>query len=59
MFGVEDELEKVGLQTYVPRKIIKDLPLEPISAALKWKHLTDLKLTDPDLKTQARIDLLL
>ena len=41
------------------KKITKDLPLQPIPIALKWDHLTDLKLADPDFRTPARIDLLL
>ena len=57
--GVEDDSEKVGVDAYVLRKITRDLPIEPIPAALKWEHLTDLKLADPDFRTPARIDLLL
>ena len=56
--GVEDDLEKVRVETYV-LKITKDLPLEPIPVALKWDHLSDLKLADPDFGTLALIDLLL
>ena len=61
MFGAEDDSERVGVETYVFKKITKDLPLEPtcIPAALKWQHLTDLKLADLDFRTPARIDLLL
>ena len=57
--GVEDDSEKVGVEAYVLKKITKDLPLEPIPTALKWDHLSDLKLADPDFRTPARIDLLL
>ena len=57
--GVEDDSEKVGVEAYVLKKITKDLPLEPIPVALKWDHLSDLKLADPDFRTPARIDLLL
>ena len=59
--GIEDDLEKVGVEAYVLKKITKDLhvPLESIPAALKWDHLLDLKLADPDFRTPARIDLLL
>ena len=31
------------------KKITKDLPLEPIPVLLKWDHLYDLKLADPEL----------
>ena len=48
VFGIEDDLEKAGVEAYVLKKITNDLPLEPILAALKWDHLTDLKLGDPD-----------
>ena len=41
------------------KKIIKDLPLHPILVSLKWEYLSDLKLADSDLRTPARIDLLL
>ena len=57
--GVEDDLERVGVQAYVLKKIINDLPLEPIPVALKWGHLSDLKLAYPNFRTQARIDMLL
>ena len=57
--GVEDDSEKVGVEAYVLKKITKDLPLNPIPVTLKWDHLTDLKLADPDFRTPARIDLLL
>ena len=40
------------------KKITKDLPLEPFTVALKWDHLSDLKLTDSDFRTPASIDLL-
>ena len=59
MSGVDDDSEKVGVDAYVLKKITKDLPLEPIPAAIKWEHLSDLKLADPDFRTPARIDLLL
>ena len=37
----------------------KDLPLHSILVALKWDHLSDLKLADFGFRTPARIDLLL
>ena len=37
----------------------KDLPLHPIPLALKWNHLSDLSPIDYDIRTPARIDLLL
>ena len=40
-------------------KITNDLPLEPIPLALKWEHLSDLKLADPEFRTPGRVDLLL
>ena len=57
--GVDDDSEKVGVEAYVLPKITKDLPVEPIPLALKWEHLSDLKLADPEFRTPARIDLLL
>ena len=41
------------------KKITKDLPLHPIPLALKWDHISDLKLAYPEFRTLARIDLLL
>ena len=43
---MEDDTEKVGVLAYVLKKITKDLPLHPIPVALKWDHLSDLKLAD-------------
>ena len=57
--GMDDEAEKIGVEAYVLNKITKDLPLEPIPLALKWEHLSDLKLADPEFRTPARVDLLL
>ena len=57
--GVEDDAEKIGVEAYILNKITKDLPLHPIPLALKWDHLSDLKLADPEFRTPARIDLLL
>ena len=57
--GIEDDTEKVEIEAYVLKKITKDLPLHPIPVALKWEHLSDLKLEDSDFRTPARIDLLL
>ena len=57
--GIEDDAKKVEVEAYVLKKITKDLPLHPILVALKWDHLSDLKLADSDFRTPARIDLLL
>ena len=57
--GVEDGAEKIGVEAYVLKKVTKDLPLHPIPIALKWDHLSDLELADPEFRTPARIDLLL
>ena len=61
MSGVKDNSQKahVGVEAYVLKKITKDLPLEPIPTSLKWDHLSDLNLADPDFRTPARIDLVL
>ena len=59
MSDVADDLNKVGVEAYVLKKITKDLPLEPIPASLKWDHLTYLKLADPTFRIRAIIDLLL
>ena len=59
MSGVKDDSEKVGIEAYVLKKITQDLPLEPIPVVLKWDHLSNLKLADPEFRTPARIDLLL
>ena len=47
------------VEAYVLKKVTKDLPLHPIPLALKWDHLSDLELADPEFRTPARIDLLL
>ena len=57
--GVEDDVEKIGVEVYVLKKFTKDLPLHPIPFALKWDHLSDLELVNPEFRTPARIDLLL
>ena len=57
--GVEDGAEKIGVEAYVLKKVTRDLPLHPIPIALKWDHLSNLELADPDFRTSARIDLLL
>ena len=57
--GIEDEVVKVGVEAYMLKRITKDLPLHPILVALKWDHLTDLKLADSNFRTSARIDMLL
>ena len=41
------------------KKVTKDLPLHPIPLTLKWDHISDLELADPEFRTPARIDLLL
>ena len=58
--GVEDDYaEKIRVEAYMLKKITKDLPLHPISLALKWDHLSDLELADTELRIPARIDMLL
>ena len=57
--GIEDDAEKIGVEAYVLKKVTKDLPLHPIPLALKWDHISDLELADPEFRTPARIDLLL
>ena len=57
--GVEDGAEKIGVEAYVLKKVTRDLPLHPIPIALKWDHLSNLELADPEFRTPARIDLLL
>ena len=59
--GIENDVEETGVEAYMLRKITKDLhvPLHPIPLALKWGHLSDLKLADSEFRTLARIDLLL
>ena len=59
MSGIEDEEVKVGVEAYILKRITEDLPLHPILVALKWDHLTDLKLADSNFRTSARIDMLL
>ena len=50
---------RIGVEAYVLKKVTKDLPLHPIPLALKWDHISDLELADPEFRTPARIDLLL
>ena len=57
--GVEDGAEKIGVEAYVLKKVTRDLPLHPIPIALKWDHLSNLELADPEFRTPAQIDLLL
>ena len=52
-------MERIGVEAFVLKRIMKDLPLHPIPLALKWEHLRDLKLVDPDFRTLASTDLLL
>ena len=59
MSGGEDDSEKIGVEANVLKKITKDLPLHPILIALKWDHLSDLKLANSDFRSQACIDMLL
>ena len=56
---VKDDGERIGVETFVLKKIRKDLPLHPIPLALKWEHLLDLKPADPYFRILARVDLLL
>ena len=60
MSGVEDDAKNqcTSIQ-YVLKKITKNLPLHPNSLTLKWAHLSDLKLANSDIRTLARIDMLL
>ena len=55
---MEDDAEKVGVETYVLKKITKDLPLHRIPVRLKWDHLLDLKLAASNFRTLEQIDLL-
>ena len=57
--GIQDDAEKIGVEAYLLKKVTKDLPLHPISLALKWDHTSALQLADPEFRTRARIDLLL
>ena len=57
--GIVDDAEKIIIEAFVLKKITKDLPLHPIPLALKWHHLSDLKIADFDFRTLARIDMLL
>ena len=56
---VEDDAEKIGVEAYVLKKVTKDLPSASYSICLKWDHISDLELAYPELRTPARIDLLL
>ena len=58
-YSIEDDGEKIGVEAFVLKKITKDLSLHPILLAIKWEHLLDLKLADPDFSTLVCIDLLL
>ena len=55
--GVEDDAEKIGVEAYVLKKVTKDRPLNAIPIALKWDHISDLEVADPEFRTPARIDL--
>ena len=56
---IEDDAEKIRVEAYVLKKITKDLPLQPMPLALKWDHLSDLELADPEFRIPAYIDFLL
>ena len=57
--GIEDDPGKNWGTSIRIEEITKDLPLHPIPGALKWDHLSDLKLADSDFRTSARIGMLL
>ena len=59
MSGIKDDVEKVGVEADVIKKITKDLPLHLIPVALKWDHLSNSNLAGSDFRTPACIDLLL
>ena len=47
------------MKGYVLSRISNDLPQHPILSDLRWDHLSDLQLADPDFKTPSRVDILL
>ena len=57
--SVEGDAEKVGVEAYVMNRVTKDLPLHPIMVAVKWNHLSDLKLVDSNFRSLACVDLVL
>ena len=57
--GIEGKAGKIGVEAYALNRITKDILRHPISVALKWDHLLDLKMADFDFSTQTCTDLLL
>ena len=57
--GMNDDSEKVRVQAYVLKNICKSLPLHPILPSLKWEHISDLELADPEFRFPSRVDILL
>ena len=53
------KLIKVEASVHVLPKVMADLPTIPVSPVTQWKHLSGLKLADPDYGTPARVDILL
>ena len=51
--------EKTSITAIVVPRVTCDLPLCPIPLSLKWNHLSDVTLADPDFGRPGRVDLLL
>ena len=59
MSAVYSPGEKTIITAIVVPRVTCDLPLCPIPFSLKWNHLSDVTLADPDFGRPGRVDLLL
>ena len=51
--------EKISVTAIVVPHVTCDLPLRPVPFDLKWDHLSDITLADPDFGIPGKVDLLL
>ena len=49
----------IPVDAVVLSRVTTDLPTQPIAHDQRWKHLTGLRLADPDFRKPGRIDILL
>lgn len=51
--------EKIGVTAIVVPRVTCDLPLRPIPFDLRWNHLSNITLANPDFGNPGKVDLLL
>ena len=57
--GVRGGGKPIEVEASVLPKVTDDLPTVPVSPVTRWKHLSDLELSDPDYGVPAGVDILL